>query len=417
MTMHQEGLLPFSEALSRLLASAKPVGAERVPLEEADGRVLAEPIFAPFPMPAFDHSSMDGYALASADLRGGGPWELPVAGESAAGGELPVLTPGTSCRIFTGAQLPEGADAVVKQEDVERRGDSIVLRDPVKAGAYVRHKGTDLREGAPALAAGSRLTPGKLALAAALDRPLLLLARRPVVSVLCTGDELRAPGEPGRAGTVAESNGTFVAATARAAGAITRVLPYVRDDETEAARAVADALRGSDLVVTIGGVSVGDRDVMRPALAAGGVELDFWRVALKPGKPLAVGRAGLVHVLGLPGNPASASLTFLLFGVPLLRALQGDAAPLPARQRARVLGGYRRESGREEFVRAHLSVRSLPAPEGATEIAELCAELLPNQASGAVTSFAEADGLVVVPAAHGSVTDGERLEAIRIVEI
>jgi molybdopterin molybdotransferase len=227
------------------------------------------------------------------------------------------------------------------------------------------------------------------------------------VSVLCSGDELRSPGEPGRAGSIAESNGYFVAATARAAGAIARIGPFVRDDREAATRSVAEALRGSDMVVTIGGVSVGDHDVIRPALEAAGVTLDFWRVAIKPGKPLAVGRCGATHVLGLPGNPASASLTFLLFGVPLLRALQGDVAPLPARIRARVIGSLRRKPGREEFLRARLEM-----VEG-----EPRARLLANQASGAVTSFAEADTLVVVPADRERVDDGEPLEAMVISQM
>jgi molybdopterin molybdotransferase len=206
---------------------------------------------------------------------------------------------------------------------------------------------------------------------------------------------------------VIESNGYFVAATARAAGAIARVAPFVRDDAEIARAAVAEALRGSDLVVTVGGVSVGDHDVIRPALEAAGVTLDFWKVKIKPGKPLAVGRAGGVHVIGLPGNPASASLTFLLFGVPLLRALQGDAAPLPRRLRARSLSAIRREPGRQEFLRAAL------------EVDERGLSVRPsrNQASGAVTSFAEAEALAVLPADCDHVDEGDLLEVIRISDI
>ena len=405
-------MIPFEEALSRLLASAQPLGPERVPLAGAAGRVLAEDIIAPAPMPPFDHSSMDGYAVASAELAGPGPWTLPVRGESAAGGALPPLAPGSACRIFTGARLPPGADAVVPQEDVERRGDAIALREPPRAGAFVRRRGADLAEGAVALPRGARLSAGRVALAAALDRPELLVARRPVVTVLCSGDELRSPGAPGGEGTIPESNGYFVAAAGRAAGAAVRIAPFVRDEEAHAAAAVATALRGSDLVVTIGGVSVGDHDVIRPALEAAGVALDFWRVAIKPGKPLAVGRAGApggaaIHVLGLPGNPASASLTFTLFGVPLLRALQGDAAPLPPRLVARVIGELQRKPGRAEFLRAHLEIAA-----GA-----LAARILSNQASGAVTSFAEADALLVVPCDMPHVNDGDRLEVIRLADV
>lgn len=405
-------MIPFEEALARLLATAVPVGAERVPLDDAAGRVLAEDIAAADAMPAFDYSSMDGYAVATADLAGSGPFTLPVRGESAAGRPLPALDRGTACRIFTGARLPPGSDAVVPQEDAARSGDEITVREAPRAGAWVRRRGADLAQGAVALRRGARLTPGKVALAAALDRPTVLVARRPVVTVLCSGDELRAPGSPGAAGTVAESNSYFVAATARAAGAAVRVAPFVPDDAARAAEAASTALRGSDLVVTVGGVSVGDHDVVRPALEAAGVTLDFWRVAIKPGKPLAVGRAelsrgGAVHVLGLPGNPASASLTFVLFGVPLLRALQDDHAPLPPRVVVRAAGALRRQAGRAEFLRARLEIAG----------GELVARISANQASGAVTSFAEADALVVVPADQDRIDEGDRLQAIRLAEI
>jgi molybdopterin molybdotransferase len=235
----------------------------------------------------------------------------------------------------------------------------------------------------------------------------VLVARRPLVTVLCSGDELRAPGEPGPEGSIAESNGVFVAAAAAAAGAIVRLAPYVRDDLAAADRAVREALAGSDLLVTIGGVSVGDRDVMKAALEEAGVALDFWRVAIKPGKPLCVGRAGATMALGLPGNPASASLTFVLFGVPLLRAMQGDKEPLPVRWRMPIEGQVRRSPGRMEFARARILVN------GGTPRAVL----LPNQASGAVTSFAEADALVVVPADRDRVESGEVLEVIRTADI
>ncbi|WP_437736534.1 molybdopterin molybdotransferase MoeA [Sorangium sp. So ce1335] len=405
-------MIPFEEALARLLATAVPVGPERVSLDEAAGRVLAEDIAAADAMPAFDYSAMDGYALASADLAGSGPFTLPVRGESAAGRPLPALEPGTACRIFTGARLPPGSDTIVPQEDAARSGDEITVREAPRAGAWVRRRGADLAQGAVALRRGARLTPGKVALAAALDRPTVLVARRPVVTVLCSGDELRAPGSPGAAGTVAESNSYFVAATARAAGAAVRIAPFVPDDAARAAEAVSTALRGSDLVVTVGGVSVGDHDVVRPALEAAGVTLDFWRVAIKPGKPLAVGRAelprgGAVHVLGLPGNPASASLTFVLFGVPLLRALQDDSAPLPPRVVVRAAGALRRQTGRAEFLRARLEISD----------GELVARVSANQASGAVTSFAEADALVLVPADQDRIDEGDRLQAIRLAEI
>jgi molybdopterin molybdotransferase len=400
-------MLPFDEALAQLLGAAQPLGAERVPLAEAAGRVLAEDVIAPAPMPPFDYSAMDGYALASRDLAGEPPWDLPVVGESAAGGALPDLVPGTTCRIYTGARLPAGADAVVMQERVDRQGDRITLRQRIPAGHQLRRRGEDLAEGAIALARGTRLGAGHVALAAAVERPQLLVARRPVVTVLCSGDELRSPGRPGPAGSIPESNGYFVAAAARNAGAIARVAPFVPDDAEEARRAVAEAMRGSDVVVTIGGVSVGDRDVVKPALEAAGVVIDFWRVKIKPGKPLAVGRAGATQVIGLPGNPASASLTFLMFGMPLIRALQGDATPVPMRLRAPLRKAIDRDPGREEFLRARLTVEK----EGVS------VQVMPNQASGAVTSFAEADALAVIPAETAHVEAGALVEVIRIADV
>jgi molybdopterin molybdotransferase len=398
--------MPFGHALEKLLASVRPLPVENVPLEGAAGRVLGEALVARVPSPPFDQSAMDGYALRVAGLAGGGPWELPVVGESAAGAGEFALAPGAACRIFTGARLPLGADAVVPQENVERRGDVVVLAAAPPVGDCVRCRGEDLEAGVEALGAGCRLDPGRVALAAALDRTHVLVGRRPVITVVCTGNELRPPGSSPESGGIPESNGCFVAAAARAAGAVVRRTALVRDDGPAAERALKDALRGADVVVTIGGVSVGDHDVVRPALAAAGVTLDVWRVAMKPGKPLALGRAGDAHVLALPGNPVAAGLTFVLFGVPLLRALQGDRAPVPARFVAAVEGGLRRHPGREEFVRARLVVR------GGT----LVAVMAPRQGSGSVSSLAKADALVVVPKDHGDVVDGERLEVLRIAD-
>lgn len=401
-------MISFDEALARVVGAARPLGRERVGLEAADGRALAEDVVARISQPATDLSSMDGYALAASDLEAA-PHVLRVVGESPAGSPRQVLERGTTMRIFTGAALPEGADAVVMQEDVARDGDVARFAVTPAAGAHVRRAGDDLRAGAVALTAGTRLGPGQIALAAACDRPTLLVSRRPVVSILATGDELRAPGDPPRPGSIPDSNAHFVAAAARRAGAVARVLPFVRDDLDDATRAVEAALDGADLVCSIGGVSVGDHDVMRPAMERAGISLEFIKVAIKPGKPLVLGRApGERVVLGLPGNPASASLTFLLFGVPLLRALSGLAEVLPPRDRLRVAGSIRRKPGRLELARARLRRQA----GGAT-----VAELLVNQASGAVTAFAWADALVIVPADREEVRDGEELEIIRLADL
>lgn len=401
-------MISFEEALLRVLESAVPLGSERVSLDGALNRVLAQDMLCQEPMPPFDNSAMDGYAVATADFKGSGPWKLGVVGHSAAGGPLPgPLELNSACRIFTGAPLPARADSVLMQEEVSRDEDTITVQNIPFTGQNLRLRGADLGQGSVALACGVRLSPGKIALAAALDKPFVHVAQRPVVTVLCSGDELRSPGEARRPGCIVESNGFFVAHAARMAGATVRIAPFVRDTEEAAHEAIVSALRSSDVCVTIGGVSVGDHDVIRPALEKAGVVLDFLRVAIKPGKPLCMGRKGSSHVIGLPGNPASASLTFLLFGVPLLRALQGDAAPVPPRLLMPVRGAYHKKPGRAEFLRASIAI------EAGREIAVL----LPNQSSGAVTSFAAAEALVIVPADHAKVHDGDVLEAIRISDI
>ncbi len=397
-------MLSFDEALKLILARAVKVGGERVGLDDADGRVLAESIEAPFALPPFDYSAMDGYALRASDLEGDGPYELEVRGESAAGSASPVFVDGTALRIFTGAPIPAPADSVLMQENVTREGDRIRFSMRPRPGEHVRRRGEDLQEGATALVEGTRLAPGAIALAAALDRPNLIVARRPVVTVLGTGDELRSPGDSRRPGSIVESNGYFVSAMARRAGAVARVAPFVRDDAEVAARAFDTALAASDLLVTIGGVSVGDHDVVRPALERAGVTIDFYKVALKPGKPLTVGSRGNLLVLGLPGNPASASLTFLLFGMPLLRAMQGDRRPLPTPERLPIRGALKRRVGRREFLRAIIS-----SDDGVRT-----ATIRPNQASGAVTSFAEATALIVVPESVTEIADGDVLDVLSV---
>ena len=396
-------MISFDEAIQRLLARATRVGGERVPLQEAAGRVLAADLIAGSPLPGFDHSAMDGYAVATRDFDGDGPWTLPVAGESSAGRPAPVLAAGTTCRIFTGAPIPEQADAVVMQEDVTREGALLRTEMRPKPGQHIRRRGEDLKDGAVALAAGERLGAGAIALAAMLDRAELVVARRPRVTILCTGDELRAPGDAPRAASVAESNSAPLSALARQAGAAVRVAPIAGDEPDETLRAIEEALAGTDVLLTVGGVSVGDRDVVRPALERAGVTIDFWKVSIKPGKPLAVGARGPTFVLGLPGNPASAIVTFALFGAPLIRALQGDARPRAPRWPVVLEKARKRSPDRLEFVRAWLRV------EGGA----LVAAVHDNQASGSTTSLASSDGLAVIPPGDEAIAAGTRVDFLR----
>lgn len=406
-------MLPFAEALRRILALGSPVlPPESEAIEELDGRILAEDVYSGVDLPGFDYSAMDGYAIALGDLARPLPVRLPVVGESRTGAVPDALRPGSAMRIFTGAALPAGADAVVMQENVTRDGDAAVFTASPRPGQNVRRRGDDLRTGALAIPRHTRLRPAHLALAAALDLPELPVVRRPEVAILATGDELRRPGTDPIPGTIPESNTVVLRALARRAGAIARPLPYVRDDRAATERAFAGALAAADLVVTIGGVSVGDHDLVRPALEAVGVELDFWRVAMKPGKPLAVGRFRRegrdAIVLGLPGNPSAAMVTFSVFGVPLLRALQGDAHPFPPLRRARMTRALVHDPGRLEVARATVS----HGPGG-----ELLVTTLGNQASGAVTSMAQADALALIPAEEGGVAAGTEVDVLLIADL
>ncbi len=396
-------MISADEALARVLSDVAPTGDERVGLCAALGRVLRVPVSARAPLPAFDHSAMDGYAVAVAGFTGEGPWSLPVRGESQTGGEAPPLAPGAACRVFTGAQLPEGADAVVMQESVERDGATARFRERPRPGDHVRRAGEDLAVGAVGLAAGTRLGPGQLGLAAALDCADLVVARRPLVTIVCTGDELRAPGAPARAGSIPDANGPALAAMVALVGGLPRLAPFARDRRTDVDAALRDALESSDLVLTVGGVSVGDHDFVRPALEAAGVALDFWKVRIKPGKPLAFGRRGARRVLGLPGNPVAAQLTFALFGAPLLRAMQGDVAPVAPRRHARLSVALRHGPGRQGFLRASWD-GTLVTP-------------LANQASGAPTSMAWANCLVVVPAECEGYEAGAEVEVLALADL
>jgi molybdopterin molybdotransferase len=396
-------LLSFDEARSRLLADVRRLGPERVSLADAAGRVLAEDLIATEPLPRFDHSAMDGYAVALADLAGAGPFVLDVAGESTAGKAPPWLARGAACRIFTGAPVPERADAVIMQEHVMREGDVVRFDARPRPGQNVRRAGEDLAVDSVALTARTRLTAGGLALAAMLGRAEVAVARRPVVTILCTGDELRLPGDEARPASIPESNSAPLTALARQAGAAVRVAPIARDEPRATLRAIEQALDGTDVLVTVGGVSVGDHDVVRPALEQAGVRLDFWRVAIRPGKPIAFGRSTRASVVGLPGNPASAIVTFVLFGMPLIRALQGDARPIPVPLRARLTASRRRLPDRLELVRAALQL------DGGT----LAARVLDNQSSGAATNLAASDGVALVPAGEGMLDAGAFVDFVR----
>lgn len=380
-------MIDLTSALDLLLTSVatlpKPgVGVERVALAEAAGRVLAEDVRASVPIPLHDYSAMDGYAVSSADFLGGGPWTLPVIGECRTGHPGATFRPQAAVRIFTGAGIPAGADAVVMQENTRSADGSVVVLQAPRAGEHVRRAGEDLEAGDTALSSGTRLSGYQVGLLAAVDRSEVLVARRPRAVVVCTGDELRPPGSPGAPG-LAESNGVALSALARQAGAVAAHAPLLPDDRTATRAALAAAAEQYDVVLTVGGVSVGDHDLVRPTLVELGAEVVFAKVAIKPGKPVMLARLGKSWVLGLPGNPASAQVTFSMFGMPLLRALQGDAQPRPEPRRVRLATPVRQRPGRLGLYRGRVRGDEV--------------ELFGNQASGATTASAWANCFAVVP--------------------
>lgn len=391
-------MLSVADALTRLLTNVAELPVERVPLDAALGRVLRETLRAEGPLPPNDYSAMDGYAVDTRSLVGDGPWDLPIVGESRTGRIAPALAPGGACRIFTGAGIPGGADAVVMQENVVVSGGVARFAARPGAGDHIRRAGEDMTTGMVALAEGVRLGPYHLGLAAALDRAELTVSRAPRVTILCTGDELRAPGSAPRAGTIPESNGIALSAMARRASASVTRTESCPDDAAEATKRIGAALDASDVVVTVGGVSVGDYDVVRPALEAAGVTLDFYKVAIKPGKPLTVGRRGATILLGLPGNPVSAQVTFALFGLPLLRTLTGERPVLRATRTFRLGKPLRQKPGRQGYYAASIS------GDVATPLA--------GQASGSAVSLAHADALVIVPATSSGLEAGASVEAV-----
>jgi molybdopterin molybdotransferase len=385
-------LLTIDEARALVLAHVTALDAEDCPIAAALGRVLAEDVAAAHDVPSFANSAMDGFAVRS----GPAGRELRVVGESRAGmpAELPVHED-EAVRISTGAAMPDGADAILPAEDAEDRGETVVPQIDLATGHHVREPGEDLRAGAVVLRAGTVLGPAELGLAVEAGRATLRIARAPRVAVLATGDELVAPGEPLRHGQLHNSNAVTLAALARDAGAELVTTSEVRDDAQATRAAIELALDGTDAVLLTGGVSVGPHDHVKPALSALGVEEVFWRVALRPGKPLWFGRRGAQLVFGLPGNPVSAMVCFLLFARPALRAMQGAPVP-PARARAVLGAPVARQRGREEAVRVRIDDgRVLPTgPQGSHQL----------------HSMLGAQALAIVPRGEGEMPAGAEVE-------
>lgn len=347
-------LLPVDEALSRVLAGVAPLASESVPLTAARGRTLAENVIALLTQPPFDSSAMDGYAVAARDLAKT-PAALTVSGESQAGrGYARRLLPGEAVRIFTGAPLPAGADTVVIQENTEREGAHVLVREAPKVGANVRPAGSDFRQGQMLLAAGTALDASAVTLAAAAGHATLNVRSKPRVAILATGDELVEPDVAPGTDQIVSSNPYGLSALIERAGGTVQLLGIAGDTEGAIAERL-DAAAGADVLVTIGGASVGDRDLVRPALEARGMTLDFWKVAIRPGKPMLFGVLGPTRVLGLPGNPLSCLIAARVFLVPLLYRLLGRSESGTETFAAALAGDLNANGERRRYIPARLS--------------------------------------------------------------
>ena len=390
-------------AQQRLLASLSPLGRESVALGDALGRVLAETLHAGRDLPGFDNSAMDGYAVRAVDIAAASsslPVALPVVAESRAGGQAPELTPGRAIRIMTGAPLPAGADTVVRQEDTRRRDGDVLIEVAAATGTYIRRRGEDLVAGQAVLEAGRTLTPIEIGIAAALGHDSVRVGRRPRVGVLATGDELVTAGSAPGPGQVVDSNSPMVIAAVREAGGEPTFMGIAADTAEDVRRLLQRA--EFDIIVSSAGVSVGAHDHVRDVVAELG-EVNTWRVAMRPGKPMLIGTVGGALFLGLPGNPVSASVTFELFVRPAIRRLQGATEPMRRRIPVQLGATMTKPLGLETYTRAVLEWVGGGLPVATSSGA---------QGSHMLRSLAAADGLLVLPAAASELPSGSVVDMI-----
>ncbi len=394
-------VIPYEEALARIVQAFSPVSAEQVAVSEAAGRVLARDVSSRVTQPPADVSSMDGYAVRSVDTSTP-PTALRVIGESAAGAGFDGhVGPRDAVRIFTGAPVPAGADAVVMQENTDRKDKTITVNVAAAVGAYIRPTGMDFAEGQVLLEAGKVLSCRDAALAAAMNVPWVMVRRLPRIAVLATGDELAMPGEPLGPDAIVSSNSVGLASWVRQNGGEPVNLGIARDNE-ESLNAMLDGARGVDALVTIGGASVGDHDLVGRVLGERGMDLDFWKVAMRPGKPLIFGRLGDIPVIGLPGNPVSAGVTAELFLGPAMRAMLGAPAKLKL-EKATLGRGVGLNDERQDFLRGTISV---------TDKGHLTATPFERQDSALLTLFAKAECLIIRPPHAPAAKKGDPVDVL-----
>jgi molybdopterin molybdotransferase len=395
-------MLSVEEARARILAALAPVGSEWVGIGAAWGRVLAAPVTARHDKPLADVSAMDGYAVRAADCATV-PVRLRVIGSAPAGHPFAgTVGPGEAVRVFTGSVIPAGADAVIIQEDTDLGLETVEIRFIPRPGQHIRRRAGDFAAGETLLAPGRRLTARDIGIAASADRPWLAVHRRPRVAILSTGDEVARPGEPVPEGGVISSNSLALAAMVRAVGGEPVDLGIAPDDPATIAEAARGAA-GSDLIVTSGGASVGAHDLVRDALAPAGLELAFWKIAMRPGKPFMFGRVGATPLLGLPGNPVSALVCGLLFLVPAIERLAGLPGEAPRPVRALAGAALKANDHRADHLRAALARR---------QDGRLVATPFPVQDSSLMAGLARADALILRPPHAPAVAEGEAIEVL-----
>jgi molybdopterin molybdotransferase len=395
-------MISVEEARRRLLAPLRPLGPEQVAVSEAAGRVLAEDVAARRTQPPWDVSAMDGYAVRAGDVAAV-PARLTVVGSVPAGQAYAgTVGRGEAVRIFTGAPMPKGADAVVIQEDTEREGNRVVVREPAPPGHYVRPAGLDFRAGEVGLRAGHRLSARDIGLAAAMNRPWLMVHRKPRIAILPTGDEVVMPGDPVGPHQIVSSNGLALAALVSHCGGIPLQLP-IAPDNADALQRIAAASAGADFLVTTGGASVGEHDLVRDALGASGLALDFWKIAMRPGKPLMVGRYRDTPMMGLPGNPVSSLVCGLLFLKPAIERLTGVTLADPPPLKARLAIPLPANDRRQDYLRATLS----RAADGSIEVRPF-----EKQDSSMMSLLARSDCLVVRPPHAPAAQAGDNVEIV-----
>ncbi len=403
-------LMPVNEAIARSLSLASAVdGIELVALEDAIGRVLARDLTAPFALPPFDNSAMDGYAVRSSDLAGAGPWQLKVAGRVAAGddaGQAGTLRPGQAYRIFTGAAIPAGADAVIMQEHVERDGDIITLHESVDAGSCVRKQGEDAPKGSLLLAKGSLIGAREVGAIASVGLAEVAVLCKVSIALFCTGSELRQPGQSLAPGQIYNSNRYMMIAALRQPWIQLHDMGAVADDPKLLRDALVSASRKADMVVTTGGVSVGEEDHMVRQLMAAGGEIEVMKIAMKPGKPLSIGRLNGAVYVGLPGNPVAAFTTWKIIASRVARKLSGQSEAQVAVIQVEAEQGFTRRPGRQEFRPAKIVGFSA---NGRPQV-----RLLDQSFSAKISLICKSDGFAVIPAASTCIASGECLEFVRL---